>query len=200
MSQILERVLEKTNTATKIATSKAIYGITSITKDVVVGIDKEISEQQLNYSEKNINVEFDSPFVKKLNELNLKYRFYDGETCFCFTKTLGEHVTSKDFFELKVLEKYHYYSKLIEYIKYNTENYPGYLNEYNLILKELDEAIEFGKHKHSVNYLKKEKTLLLDRRLKVPTELVFCIEHYDSQYSDYFFTDDIIKILDNNNR
>lgn len=42
MSQILERVLEKTNTATKIATSKAIYGLTNVTKDVVVGIDKEI--------------------------------------------------------------------------------------------------------------------------------------------------------------
>lgn len=198
MSQILERVLEKTNTATKIVTSKAIYGLTNVTKDVVVGIDKEISEQQLNYSEKNINVEFDSPFVKKLNELNLKYRFYDGETCFCFTKTLGEHVTSKDFFELKVLEKYHYYSKLIEYIKYNAENYPRYLEEYDAILTELDKAIENGNYKHSINYLKKEKRLLLDRKLRIPVELVIEIEHYNSQYSDYFFMNDINKVIEAN--
>lgn len=198
MSQILERVLEKTNTATKIATSKAIYGITSITKDVVVGIDKEISEQQLNYSEKNINVEFDSPFVQKLNELNLRYMFFDGETCFCFTKTIGEHVTSKDFFELKILEKYHYYSKLIEYIKYNAENYPRYLEEYDAILTELDKAIENGNYKHSINYLKKEKRLLLDRKLRIPVELVIEIEHYNSQYSDYFFMNDINKVIEAN--
>lgn len=198
MSQILERVLEKTNTATKIVTSKAIYGLTNVTKDVVVGIDKEISEQQLNYSEKNINVEFDSPFVQKLNELNLRYMFFDGETCFCFTKTIGEHVTSKDFFELKILEKYHYYSKLIEYIKYNAENYPRYLEEYDAILTELDKAIENGNYKHSINYLKKEKRLLLDRKLRIPVELVIEIEHYNSQYSDYFFMNDINKVIEAN--
>lgn len=198
MSQILERILEKTNTATKIVGQKAVCKVANVTADVVVGIDKEISEQQLNYLEKDINVEFDSPFVKKLNELNLKYSFYDGETCFCETKTIGEHVTSKDFFELKILEKYHYYSKLVEYIKYNAENYPLYLDEYNLILKEFDEAIERGKHKHSVNYLKKEKRLLLDRKLKVPVELVVEIEHYNSQYSDYFFMSDINKVIEAN--
>lgn len=198
MSEILERVLEKMNTAAKIIGQKAVCKVTNVTADVVVGIDKEVSEQQLNHLEKDINVEFDSPFVKKVNELNLKYMFFDGETCFCFTKTLGEHVTSKDFFELKVLEKYHYYSKLVEYIKYNAENYPKYLEEYDAILAELDKAIESGKHKHSVNYLKKEKRLLIDRKLKVPTELVFCIEHYDSQYSDYFFMSDISKIIEAN--
>lgn len=198
MSQILERVLEKTNTAAKIVGQKAVCKVTNVTADVVVGIDKEISEQQLNYLEKDINVEFDSPFVKKLNELNLKYSFYDGETCFCFTKTLGEHVTSKDFFELKILEKYHYYSKLVEYIKYNIKNYPKYLEEYDAILTELDKAIENGNYKHSINYLKKEKRLLLDRKLRIPTELVICIEHYNSQYSDYFFMGDISKIIEAN--
>lgn len=200
MSEILERVLEKMNTAAKIIGQKAVCKVTNVTADVVVGIDKEVSEQQLNHLEKGINVEFDSPFVKKVNELNLKYMFFDGETCFCFTKTLGEHVTSKDFFELKVLEKYHYYSKLVEYIKYNAENYPKYLEEYDAILAELDKAIESGIHNHSINYLRKEKRLLLDRKLKVPVELVVEIEHYNSQYSDYFFTSDIVKVLEENEK